>query len=67
VEKNERRKSEITQAYRIPLSTLSMHLKIQDYIEQQALQGGDILKLMRIHGAKHSNMENKLFDRFCHV
>jgi hypothetical protein len=22
---------------------------------------------MRIHGAKHSNMENKLFDRFCHV
>jgi hypothetical protein len=62
VAKNKRIESEKTQAYRIPLFTLSMYSKIQDCIEQQALEGGYVYKLMRIHGAKQRNAENKLFD-----
>jgi hypothetical protein len=36
--KKERRKTEIAQAYGIPLSTLSTYLKNWDSIENQALQ-----------------------------
>ena len=44
VDKNEISKNEIPQAYGIPLSTQLTYLKKGDCIEQQALQGDDILK-----------------------
>jgi hypothetical protein len=67
VDKNKRSKSEIAQAYGIPFSTLSVYLKKWDSLEQQALQGDDILKHMRICGARHGVMENELFEWFCHA
>jgi hypothetical protein len=57
VDKNERSKNEIVQAYGIPLSTLLTYLKNQDSTEQKTLQGGDISKRMRIREAKHGDME----------
>jgi hypothetical protein len=36
-------------------------------IELQVLQGGDISKYMRVCGARHGEMENELFGRFCHA
>jgi hypothetical protein len=56
-------KSEIAQAYGIPLSTQSTYLKTGDYIDQQALQGDDILKCRRICGAKLQD----LCAWFCHA
>jgi transposase-like protein len=67
VNKKERSKNEIAQAYGIPLSTLSTYLKNQDSIKNQALQGAEVSKQMRIRGAKHSNLEEKLFEWFCHA
>jgi hypothetical protein len=67
VDKNERSKSEIAQAYGIPLSTLSTYLKDLDSVEQQASQEHDISKRMRIRDAKHGNMEEELFEWFCHA
>jgi hypothetical protein len=64
VDKNER--SEIAQAYGIPLSTLSTYFKNRDSIEQQASQGCNISKHMRIHGTRHGNMEYEPFEWFCH-
>jgi predicted 3-demethylubiquinone-9 3-methyltransferase (glyoxalase superfamily) len=43
------------------------YLKNWDSVKQQTLQGGNILKHMRIHGAKHNNMENELLEWFCHA
>jgi hypothetical protein len=42
VDKKERSKTEIAQAYGIPLSTLSTYLKNLDSIENQALQGAEV-------------------------
>jgi hypothetical protein len=67
VNKKERSKTEIAQAYGIPLSTLSTHLKNRDSVENQALQGAVVSKRMRIHGAKHSDLEDELFEWFCHA
>jgi hypothetical protein len=67
VNKKERSKTEIAQAYGIPLSTLSIYLKNRDCIENQALQGAEVSKRMRIHGAKHSDLEDELFKWFCHA
>jgi hypothetical protein len=39
VDKKEKSKTDIAQAYGIPLSTLSTYLENQDSIENQALQG----------------------------
>ena len=55
-------KTDIAKAYGIPLSTLLSYLKNMNFTEQQALQGCDIFKHMRIRRAKHGNMENELFD-----
>jgi hypothetical protein len=52
VDKYEISKSEIAQAYGIPLSTPSTYLKTGDCVEQQAFQGDDTLKCRRICGAK---------------
>jgi hypothetical protein len=67
VDRKESSKTEIAQAYRIPLSTLLTNLKNRDYIENQALQGAEVSKQMRIHGAKHSDLEDELFEWFCHA
>jgi hypothetical protein len=48
VDKNVRSKREIAQAFGIPLSTLPIYLKNWDSTEQQALQGHDSLKHMKI-------------------
>jgi hypothetical protein len=61
VDKNEN-KSEIIQAYRKPLSTLSTYLKSWDSTEQQAAQGHKILKHMRICVTKRDNMENGILE-----
>jgi len=37
------------------------YLKNQDFIKQQALQQGDILKHIRVHGAQHDDIEIELF------
>lgn len=65
VGKNER--SEIAQAYEIPLSTLSTYLTKLDTVEQQALQEGNISKRTRICAAEHGDMENELFEWLCHA
>ena len=39
-------------------------LKKLGFVEEQALQQGEILKCMRIHEAKHGSLENKLFEWF---
>jgi hypothetical protein len=46
---------------------LSTYLKNRDSVEQQASQGRDTSKRMRIRGAKHGNVEDELFEWFCHV
>jgi abortive infection bacteriophage resistance protein len=51
-------KTDIAKVYGIPLSNLLSYLKNINSIEQQALQGCNILKHMRIQRAKHGNMEN---------
>jgi hypothetical protein len=43
------------------------YLKNQDSIENQALQGAEVSKRMRIRGAKHSDLEDELFKWFCHA
>jgi hypothetical protein len=67
VDKKERSKTEIAQAYGILLSTLSTYLINRDSIENQALQGAEASKQARICGAKHSRLEDKLFEWFCHA
>jgi hypothetical protein len=62
-----RSKTEIAQAYGILLSTLSTYLKNWDCIENQTLQGAEVSKRMRICGAKHSDLEDELFEWFCHA
>jgi predicted 3-demethylubiquinone-9 3-methyltransferase (glyoxalase superfamily) len=42
-------------------------LKNRDSVKQQTLQGGNILKHVRIHGSKHDDMENELLEWFCHA
>ena len=42
MDKNKGSEGEKTQAYTIPRFTLLMYSKIQDCIEQQALEGGDV-------------------------
>jgi hypothetical protein len=64
VGKKERSKNELAQAYRITLSTLLTYLKNRDSIENQALQGAEVSKRMRICGAKHCDLEDKLFEWF---
>jgi hypothetical protein len=60
-------KSAIAKAYGIPLSTLLPYLKNIILVNSRLCKGVDILKHMRIHGAKDHNMENELFDWFCHA
>jgi hypothetical protein len=67
VNKKERSKTEIAQVHGIPLSTLSTYLKNRDSIGNQALQGAEVSKRMRICGAKHSDLEDELFEWFCHA
>jgi hypothetical protein len=55
------------QAYGIPLSTLLTYLKYQNPIEQQALQGSDVSKQMRMLDTKHGGTENELFKWFCNA
>jgi hypothetical protein len=43
------------------------YLKTNESIEQQALQGGDILKQMRIHASNRGDMENELIQWLCHA
>jgi hypothetical protein len=52
VDKKESSKTEIAQAYGIPLFTLSTYLKNRDSIENQV---------------KHSDLEDELFEWFCHA
>jgi hypothetical protein len=40
-------------------------LKNWDSIENQALQGAEVSKRMKIHGAKYGDLEDKLFKWFC--
>lgn len=65
INRKERNTSEIAKVYGIPLSTLSMHLKNQDSVEQQALQGSDVSKQKRICDTECDDMENKLLAWFC--
>jgi hypothetical protein len=65
VDKKERSKTEISQAYGIPISTLSTYLKNRDSIENQALEGAEVSKWMRIRGAKYGDLEDELFEWFC--
>lgn len=67
MDKNEISRGEITKAYRNPLCTLSTYLFHLASFELQVLQGGDISKYMRVCGARHGDMENKLFGGFCHA
>jgi hypothetical protein len=60
VDKKERSKTKISQAYGIPLSTLLTYLKNRDSIENQALQGAEFSKRMKICGAKYGNLEDNL-------
>jgi hypothetical protein len=46
----------------MPLSTLSSYLKNLVSFVNQALQGAEVSKRIRIHGAKHSDLEDKLFE-----
>jgi hypothetical protein len=66
VDKKEMSKTEIAQAYGILLSTLSVYLKNRDSVENQSFKGAEVSKQMRIHGAKHSDLEDELFRWFCH-
>ena len=59
---NKNGRSNVSQAYRIPLSTLSHYLKNYDSGEQQVLQVDDNLNCMRIHGAEHGDMESEVFE-----
>jgi hypothetical protein len=67
VEKKERSTSEIAQMYGIPLPALSVYLKNQDSVEQQALQGTDVSKQIRICDAKCDDMENRQLEWFCNA
>jgi len=60
-------KTDTAKAYRIPLSTLLSYVKNINSTEQQALHGCNIWKHMRIHRAKHGDMESGLFDWFFHA
>jgi len=60
-------KTDTAMAYGIPFSTLLLYFKKINSTQQQALHGCDILKHMRIHRAKHGNMENELFDWLFHA
>jgi hypothetical protein len=42
-------------------------LKNRDSTENQALQGAEVSKRMRIHTVKQSNLEDELFEWFCHA
>jgi hypothetical protein len=65
IDKKEKSKTEIAQAYRIPLSTLSTYMKYRDSIENQALQGAEFSN--QICGVKHSDLEDEVFEWFCHA
>jgi len=53
--------------YGISLSAPSTYFKTNESTEQQALQGGDILKQMRIYGSNRGNMQNELIHWLCHA
>jgi hypothetical protein len=53
VDKKEKTKTEISQPYKMQLSTLFTYLKKPDSTENQALQRAEVSKQMRIHEAKH--------------
>jgi hypothetical protein len=65
--RKERSKTEIAQAYGILLFTLLTYSENRDSVENQALQGAEVSKWMRIRGAKNSNLEDELFEWFCHA
>jgi hypothetical protein len=44
-----------------------MYLENRDSVEKQAVQRGEFSKLMRIHNAKHGNVDNELFEWFCNA
>jgi predicted transcriptional regulator len=64
--KNKRSTSDTAQVYGISLSAPSTYLKTNESTEQQALQGGDILKQM-IHGSNCGDVENELIHWLCHA
>jgi hypothetical protein len=43
----------MVQVYGMPLITLSTHVRNQDSVKQQALQGSDVLKQILIYDAKY--------------
>lgn len=53
--------------YGISLSAPTTYLKTNESSEQQALQGGDILKQMRIHVSNCGDMEDELIHCLCHA
>jgi hypothetical protein len=60
VDKKEKTKTEISQPYKMQLSTLFTSLKKPDSTKNQALQRAEFSKEMRIHEAKH-DLKDKLF------
>jgi hypothetical protein len=44
-----------------------MYLENQDSVEKQAVQRVEFSKLMRIHNAKHDNVDSELFEWFCNA
>jgi len=68
VDKNEGSKGEMAQTYGMPLcGGGGRREEEKDSTEHQVLHGHNILKHMRILGAKHGNMEHKLFEWFRHA
>jgi hypothetical protein len=63
--KEERNETELAQVCEIWLSTWSVCLKCPDSVEQQALQGDDISKWMRICGAYTWWHEEWTLEWFC--
>jgi hypothetical protein len=53
--------------YGISLAAPSTYLRTNESSEQQALQGGNILKQMRIHGSDRGDMEDELIHWLCHA
>lgn len=49
------------------MDTLLMYLENQDSVEKQAVQRVEFSKLMRIHNAKHDNVDSELFEWFCNA
>jgi len=65
--KNTRSTSDTSLVYGISLFAPFTYLKSNESIEQQALQGGDILKQITIHGSNCGNEENELIHLLCHA